>query len=347
MIFSVLAGFVAGCLSYFFSLLLIPIGKRFRLLDNPHVSNRKVHARPIVMVGGLAIWASITLLLLAIAFFWPDALPQLGHIKWSALGAATLIIFIVGTLDDRFLLSPRIQIIGPICAALIVTFAGIVVGKITNPAGGIFDISQIPFIPQILTFVWLLGMMYGTKLLDGLDGLSTGLSGIGAIMIFALTQTQQYFEPRVGLVALIFAGACFGFLIINFNPARAFLGEGGSLFVGFVLGILAIMSGSKIATTLLVMGLPVLDVVRLMIVRTARGQSIAHGDRGHLHHLLLANGFSHRGAVLFYYAVAFIFGLTALVLQSSGKVIMLIILVIAGLVGAHFLQQRLKNVMEI
>ncbi|OGH68093.1 MAG: hypothetical protein A3C15_02280 [Candidatus Magasanikbacteria bacterium RIFCSPHIGHO2_02_FULL_50_9b] len=158
-----------------------------------------------------------------------------------------------------------------------------------------------------------------------------------------MTQTQQYYEPRIGFLALIFAGACFGFLALNFHPARAFLGDGGSLFMGFALGILAILSGSKIATTLLVMGLPVIDVARVIIARRIAGVPIAHGDSRHLHHLLIANGFSHRGAVLLYYVIGILFGTTALFLQSRGKIAMLVLLVVFGVTAALYLEHRLRK----
>ncbi len=333
------AALLSACLAY----ALIPLGRRLKLVDAPFTVSRKVHKEPIVLIGGIAIAASMVSVLVIASFFVPHLIPILSFKKWFAMVLAIAIIMMFGVLDDRFNVPPRMQIIGPILASLIICFSGIVVGNVTNPLGGVISFSDFPLIAGSITFVWFMGMMYSTKLLDGLDGLSTGLSGIGALMIFALTQTSRFFEPRIGFVAIIFAGACFGFLILNFNPARAFLGEGGSLFVGLVLAILSVLSGSKIATALIVMGLPVIDVARVIISRKLRGHPIFVGDDQHLHHLLLANGLSHRSAVLFYYAVGLSFGVLALFLQSKGKIVLLAILVFLGVALAQWLRRRSKK----
>lgn len=339
-----IAGAAAAVLSAGIASLLIPLGRKLRLVDAPFTAARKVHKEPIVLIGGLAIVAAVVTSLAVAANIAPHLIPILSIEKWVALATAVFVIMVFGVLDDRFSLAPSVQIIGPIIASIIICLSGVVVKTVTNPLGGTISFSEIPLIAGAITFCWLMGMMYSTKLLDGLDGLSTGLSGIGALMIFALTQTDRFFEPRVGFVAVIFAGACFGFLVLNFNPARAFLGEGGSLFVGLMLAILAVLSGSKIATALIVMALPVIDVARVIISRKLRGHSIFVGDDQHLHHLLLANGLSHRSAVLFYYAVGLLFGILALFLQSKGKIVLLGILVVFGIALAHLLRNRNKKV---
>jgi UDP-GlcNAc:undecaprenyl-phosphate GlcNAc-1-phosphate transferase len=338
-----IAGGAAALLSAALAYMLIPIGRALKLVDAPFTATRKVHKEPIVLISGVAIAASVIGILLVASRVVPELVPLLSFQKWFAMIAAIVVIMVFGVFDDRFNLSPRIQIIGPILASLIICFSGIVVGNVTNPLGGVISFSNIPFVAGLITFCWLMGMMYSTKLLDGLDGLSTGLSGIGALMIFALTQTHRFFEPRIGFVAIVFAGACLGFLVLNFNPARAFLGEGGSLFVGLMLAILSVLSGSKIATALIVMGLPVIDVARVIISRKLRGHSIFVGDDQHLHHLLLANGLSHRSAVLFYYAVGLSFGVLALFLQSKGKIILLGFLVVLGVALAQWLRRRSKK----
>ena len=339
MMTSIFGGIAAALVAVCVTLMLIPIARRIGLVDIPS-GGRKVHKKPTALVGGFGILIGVVVVLMGASHVSPELLPVLSAEKWTALIAATIIIFLIGTIDDLHNLSPRVQIIGPIVAAILVSMSGIVVGKITNPSGGVFSFDSFPLFAGVLTFTWLMGMMYSTKLLDGLDGLSTGLSGIGAVMIFALTQTHAYYQPQIGFVALVFAGACFGFLILNFNPARAFLGEGGSLFVGFTLALLAILSGSKIATALIVMGLPVVDVARVIVERKLRGHPVAQGDDQHLHHLLLANGLSHRTAVLLYYFVGFLFGGLALFLQSRGKIILLVILVVIGLLCAQALRRK-------
>ena len=172
-------------------------------------------------------------------------------------------------------------------------------------------------------------MMYTTKLLDGVDGLVSGVSAIGAFVIFLFTMTAKYYQPDIGLAALILSAACFGFLVFNWHPAKIFLGEGGSLFLGFILGALAIISGGKIAIALLIMGIPILDVVWTIIRRLAAGNNpFRFADRRHLHFRLLDAGLGPRKTVLTYYGFSLLFGLAALFLQSRGKLMAIGVLVL-------------------
>ena len=169
-----------------------------------------------------------------------------------------------------------------------------------------------------------MGMMYTTKLLDGIDGLVTGVTAIGGFIIFLFTMTTKYYQPDIGLAALILAAACLGFLIFNWHPAKIFLGEGGSLLLGFILGVLAIISGGKIAIALLIMGIPIMDVIWTIIRRIKdKKNPFKFADKKHLHFRLLDLGLSQKKTVLIYYGFSAIFGLSALFLQSRGKLIVL------------------------
>ncbi|MFH1427509.1 MAG: MraY family glycosyltransferase, partial [Patescibacteria group bacterium] len=164
-------------------------------------------------------------------------------------------------------------------------------------------------------------------LLDGIDGLVTGVSAIGGLIIFLFTITTKYYQPDIAIAALVFSAVCLGFLIFNWHPAKIFLGEGGSLFLGFILGVLAIISGGKIAILLLVMGLPVLDVVWTIIRRLVAGKNpFKFADQLHLHFRLLNLGIGQRKTAIIYYLLALSFGLSGLFLQSLGKLFALIIL---------------------
>jgi UDP-N-acetylmuramyl pentapeptide phosphotransferase/UDP-N-acetylglucosamine-1-phosphate transferase len=212
----------------------------------------------------------------------------------------------------------------------------------------LFGLSRIVFyftvFSDLLIFFWLLGMMYTTKLLDGVDGLVSGISGIGGIIIFLFTMTTKYYQPDIGLASLVFAGACLGFLILNWHPAKIFLGEGGSLLLGYLLGILAIISGGKIAIALLIMGIPILDACWTIIRRIIVGKNpFYHADKKHLHFRFLDLGLSQKQTVLTYYFLAFIFGISALFLQSKGKIIALsgLILIMFFLItGLNFLLKK-------
>ncbi len=297
---------------------------KFNVVDSPD-SKRKIHSRAVPLLGGIAIGFSFFLML----YFYLDEILARGltaaHLTSFFLGA--LVIIIGGILDDYYDLSPRQQIIFPLFACLLVISGGISIVKITNPGGGFFYFSGI--IAAALTIAWLMGMMYTTKLLDGVDGLVSGLGVISGLIIFLFTLTTKYYQPDVALLALIFAAACGGFLLFNFYPAKIFLGEGGSLLVGYIIGILAIISGAKIAIALLIMGIPILDVAWTILRRVFRRQNpFTVPDKLHLHHRLLSSGLSQRQTVLLYYFLAAAFGSTALFLQSRGKLVALVILAI-------------------
>lgn len=321
---------------------LIPLFRAWKFLDDPRVAGRKLHRHPVVLVGGVAIVVTVAAALVATARFAPQFVPYLTPSQWVALTIASSIIFIFGLSDDKFSLPPFVQLAGPILAVAVVVRAGIVVSAVTNPFGGVIAFGAVRWVPVVLTATWLMCMMYGTKLLDGLDGLAAGMSFIAACMIIVLTHTAKFYEPRIGFVAALVAGACLGFLIFNFYPARAFLGEGGSLFLGFALGILAILSGSKIATTLLVMGVPVFDSMRVACERVLHGRSPFAADQQHLHHLFLRNGISHRTSVILYYLIGCGFGVSAFVLDTSGKIIMLGVLVCVTWGLAWALEKRVS-----
>lgn len=352
----------AFVLSLLLTFLVKKIILKLKIVDDPAVAPEiKIQKKPIPYSGGLAIFVALAAIMLFFVYFFPDRLIGLNiEIKhvWGIV-IAGLVLMIGGIIDDKYRLSAKKSIIAPIVAALVVIACGIGIKVITNPFGGVFHLDTIEWevlqfrgVPyhitlwsDLFTFVWLIGMMYTTKLLDGLDGLVTGVSVIGALMIFFLTTTTIFFQPDTALISIIFAGACFGFLVLNFNPAKIYLGEGGSLLTGFMLGTLAIISGGKIATALLIMGVPILDVVWIIIRRAIveKRSPFKVGDNKHLHFRLLSIGFSHKQAVLFYYLIAIAFGVLTLFLQSKEKLIALGILLIFMLVMAICLVSKRKT----
>jgi UDP-GlcNAc:undecaprenyl-phosphate/decaprenyl-phosphate GlcNAc-1-phosphate transferase len=308
---------VTFALALIFTRLVMILAVKTKVIDQPD-AKRKFHEKPIPLLGGLAIFAAFFLIL----FLFHDRL-VLGiltyrHWWWFFAGASLLMIG--GFLDDKYNLKPSRQIIWPILAIVCVLLGQIGIGKITNPLGGFLYLSA--GISIAFTIVWLLGMMYTTKLLDGIDGLVTGLGAIGGLIIFLFTISDKYYQPDIAFAALAFAAACLGFLIFNWYPAKIFLGEGGSLLIGFILGVLAIISGGKIAIALLVLGLPLLDFVWTIIRRLAAGKNpFRTSDRAHLHYRLLDLGIGQRQTVLIFYAFSLLFGLGALFLQSMGKLL--------------------------
>ncbi|MBU0545640.1 undecaprenyl/decaprenyl-phosphate alpha-N-acetylglucosaminyl 1-phosphate transferase [Patescibacteria group bacterium] len=309
--------------------------ERAGIVDRPDEKVKK-HKKAVPLLGGLAIFLSFWLVVAYLAFFTNLFGANLQPQKLIMVFIASVPLMIIGYFDDKHKL-PAVWRLGlsAVCVLLLV-LGGLGLNKITNPFGGVLylDFWQInlgflgyfSLVSGSLVFLWIIGMMYTTKILDGLDGLSTGIASIASFMIFFIANGERWHQPDVALLSLVFAGACLGFLVFNFYPAKIFLGEGGSLFVGFMLGVLSVISGGKIATALLVMAVPILDLARVVFVRARKGQSIFKGDREHMHFRLLDLGFSHRQTVLLYYTIAFIFGITTLFFQSIQKLFALAVL---------------------
>jgi len=304
------------------------LATRWQIMDQPDSSqpqSRKIHDHPVPLLGGLAIFVSYFLFLLV---FYRHFLS--GNLQWSHLlgflGGA-LIIIIGGILDDKYDLPPSRQIIFPILASIAILAGGVEISKLTNPWGGVLSLANLKILGSVLIILWLLGMMYTTKLLDGLDGLVSSIGAIGGFIIFLFTLTTRYYQPDLAFAAILLTGSALGFLIFNWHPAKIFLGEGGSLLIGYILGVLAIISGAKIAIALLVMGLPILDVVWTIGRRLFGGQNpFKFSDRRHLHHRLLDLGLGQRGTVIVFCSISLLFGLSGLFLQSQGKLLALLVL---------------------
>lgn len=328
-------GIIAALVSFVLTPLIARVMNRIGAVDHADLEERKIHKKHTPLGGGLAIYFSfflLTFVLILTNTIGGDI--QSRHIVGMFLGAS--IIMLGGFIDDKYRLRAAQQFIAPTLAVLIVILFGVGPHQITNPLGGIISLDQLQIsfgtvgtwvvLADIVVFFWLMGVMFTTKLLDGLDGLVTGVVTIGAVIIYFLSMQAQWFQPEVAALALVFAGACLGFLYWNWNPASIFLGEGGSLLTGFILGLLAIISGGKIATTLLVLGVPILDIARVLYLRTVRKQSIFVGDSEHLHFKLIHSGLNQRQAVLLFYGIALLFGMSTLFLQSRQKLIALIFL---------------------
>lgn len=349
----------AFLISILLTICLVPLMRRlaryYKIVDYPSES-RKIHKKPTPLLGGLAVFLGFFIsvgIVLWLEPTWLNASLKLKNLIGLFIGG--LILMVGGVLDDKYNLKPSRQIIFSILATLVVIASGIGIREITNPFGGVIDLARwervlfwwqgvgyrLTLPADLFTFIWLLGMTYTTKFLDGLDGLVSGITVIGAMMIFFLTTMTKWFQSEVGLIAMIAAGAFLGFLVWNWHPAKIFLGTGGSTFAGFLLGALAIISGGKIATTLLVLGVPILDTAWVILRRIFwEKKSPAQADSKHLHFRLLDVGFSHRGAVLFLYALSALFGAATLFLQSKEKLIALGSMAILMILLAIFLIRK-------
>jgi len=310
---------VSIALSFLFVLAIRRLALFLKIQDMP-VGPRKRHGGPVPLLGGLAPFAaffSVSFLLLCLKVIPATFIAPMG---WLFLSSS--ILMLGGFLDDKYSFPPKLQIWFPLVAIATALFGGIRIYLITNPAGGVLLLGSV--ISLILSFFWLLTITYTTKILDGLDGLVSGTTAIGAFTIFLFTTLTDFKETGLSYAAIALAGAFIGFLIFNFYPAKIFLGEGGSLFAGFILGSLAIMTGAKIAVTLMVLALPLIDLAAVVLKRLLKRKSIWKGDRLHLHYLLVDRGWKPQGVVSLFWGLSALMGLVSVFLPSVWKIISLI-----------------------
>ena len=332
----------AAIISFGLTALVRRVALCYGIVDRPSERPGKIHTAPVPLLGGMAIFLSFSVCLIVAALTTGRII---GTITWTMVigvivGGAVLIVG--GALDDIYKLSPKKQIIFPIVASLVVIACGVGVSKLTSPFGGIIILAAP--LSGLVIFPYLMGTTYATKLFDGLDGLVTGLAAIGSLLIMALALTTKYFQPDVALIAALAAGAFIGFLPWNFHPAKIYLGEGGALLAGYILGVLSIISGAKIAVVLMALGVAVVDAAWVILRRVFwEKRSFASADRKHLHHRLLDAGFSQRTAVLFLWFISAAFGAATLLLQSAGKLVAFILLAVVTLiVGVAAILKRKK-----
>ena len=278
----------------------IKFAKRFNLLDRE---------RAVPRAGGLAIFIALTL---SIIIFTP-----LDKTTLAILSGLTILL-IVGLFDDKYRnLSPYLRLFAQIVAAVIVILSGIGIGFITNPLGGIVHLSVIPFLPGILGVIWIVWVMNMINWSKGVDGQMPGIVAVSAIILGLLSLKLN--TTPVAKLSFITAGSSLALLIFNWHPAKIFPGFSGSTILGFMLASLAILSGAKLATALLVLLIPATDFAYTFFRRILQGKSPVWGDRGHLHHRLLEQGFTHQQISLFYILGSVILGTAALLLPSQGK----------------------------
>ena len=305
--------------AFLMALLLTPLsgrlGKRLGIVDAP--GPRRVHRGLIPRLGGMALFLSF---LLALALLWllPDSmLPPRQDPKemtrLTGLLVGSLFIFVIGFIDDKWELGPLPQLVAQLVAAGIAFSCLIFIERVNNPFTDEVIVFPWPVL-LLFTIFWIVGMMNTVNWLDGLDGLAGGVTAIAcAILAIHMYREGQY---SVALLPLALLGSTLGFLPYNFHPARIFMGSSGSFFLGFALGTLSIISGAKMATVLLVMGIPIIDVAWQILNRLRRGTPGWTGDLGHLHYRLLECGLSQRQIVLLMYLFCATFGALALLISS-------------------------------
>jgi len=323
-------GFILGA-AFIAVIILTPIVRKIALavgaVDRPNA--RKVHSTIMPRLGGVAIYLGFVG---ALIVFRP-----LGDFEMGLLLGSTIIVA-AGVLDDIWGLPPKLKLTAQIIAAAVLVSFGVKVEFVTYPFGGVIPLGILA-VP--ITILWIIGVTNALNLIDGLDGLAAGTSFIAAVTMAAVAWIEGQYA--VAGLALILGAAVMGFLPYNFYPAKMFMGDSGSMFLGFTLGSLAVEGLTKGAAfisvfiPIIILGIPIFDTLFAVIRRYRNHRPIFEADREHFHHILLDMGFSQRQAVLLIYGVNIFLGISAIVLNvlsTEQSIVALIVLITAISVGA-------------
>lgn len=348
----ILLGFI---LTLIISLVLTPfiikIAFKFNIVDRP--DERKLHKGTRPYLGGVVIFISFISVFLILGI-------NIEH--QMAIMTGAVIMLLTGLFDDIVNLKPIYKLLGQLSSASVLVYSGVVIEKITIPFLGTVQLGSLSI---AISIIWIIVVSNAINLIDGLDGLATGVSTIALISIL----TIGILDYRVSVVYLciLLIGSNLGFLFWNFYPSKIFLGDAGSLFIGYMIAVISMLGLFKnvaifsFIIPLIILAFPIIDTLFAIIRRLKNGQNILAADRKHIHYKLLEAGFSHRGAVLLIYGISSLFGVLAIfygnsTLTTSILIIIVILLLVhliaefAGLVGdgqqpiLNFLRKLLKEV---
>ena len=320
---------LAAGISFIATPLVKQLAYKVGAVDVPK-DNRRMHKVPIPRLGGLAIFLAFMLSVLIFADIDIET-------KGILLGAVMIVI--LGVLDDIMALPALPKFLVQIAAAVVVVLHGCRIEFLSNPVPGASTYLQLPeWVSIALTIIWIVAITNAVNFIDGLDGLAVGVSGISAATMLVVAIIVA--ENNIAIIMAALLGACLGFIPYNFNPAKIFMGDTGSTFLGFILATVSIQGLFKLyaiisfAVPFLILGIPIFDICFAIIRRVAKGQNPMQADRGHVHHRLIDMGFSQKQSVAITYMLTAILGLAAVVLTSSGEVKALILIGTVFVVGA-------------
>jgi UDP-GlcNAc:undecaprenyl-phosphate GlcNAc-1-phosphate transferase len=332
---------IAFLISMIVSIASTPIVKmiaiKYGFVDKP--DNRKVHTSLMPRLGGLAIVIGATAGLLYLTPKYMFLIPIM-------IGG--LVVLLIGILDDKYSLSPKVKLLGQLVAACIVVFSGLDIEFISLPF--VEGKIQLGLFGYVLAIIWIIGVTNAINLIDGLDGLAGGVSAIAMTSILAMAVING--NTLVIILTVILIGSTLGFLIFNFHPAKIFMGDTGALFLGYSIAVISISGLYKSVTLfslivpIIILGIPIFDTLFAIIRRLLNKQKISSPDKSHLHHCLLSMGFSHRTTVIIIYCMGIMFGISAIIFSNStlwGSLIIIGLLFVIlqfiaeliGLIGKH------------
>lgn len=318
---------IALAAAYFLTPQVKNLAIKIGAVDTPDA--RKVHKGIIPRMGGLAIYAGFVLAVLASM-----------HVSREIMGLLVggTVILIVGIIDDLKPLPAKVKLLGQIAAAAVLVMFDIRIDWLTNPFG---EMLYVDYLAIPLTILWVVSLTNTVNLIDGLDGLAAGVSTIASVTILLVALQQNFWTVAILTAAL--AGSALGFLQHNFNPAKIFMGDTGSMFLGYMLAAISILGAVKSAATIalivpiVALGLPILDTAFAIIRRYMSGKPIFKPDKGHLHHRLLEMGLTQKQAVLLMYVMSGCLGLSAIALTEVNKsfgILIIIVLLSVACIGA-------------
>lgn len=337
------------------TILLVPAAKALATkcdaIDYPDA--RRVNKKPIPRMGGLAILgglaAAFAVLLLGMAFFgWDD--PFVPHasldVNYIGVGVSVLVMFAVGLVDDIVSLNPKVKFLGQVVAACIAVASGLLLSSIRSPFGD--GTIYFGWFAYPLTVFYLVAFANVINLIDGLDGLAAGITAISGFAIFFLAVTTG--RPDAAVMAIALVGACVGFLRYNFYPASIFMGDSGSLLLGYSLGVVSLFAVARasafvsLLVPLLAAGVPILDTAFAIVRRLRAHKPIDEPDKGHIHHRLMQSGYSQRTTVLIMWAwtaALSLCGILITALDGVARVVAIVVIIVVtafGIYKLHLLQ---------
>lgn len=313
---------IAFFVALFSTLLLVyPIKKlsiKIGAVDLPNY--RKVHKDPMPRLGGLAIFLGVAV---GLIYLRPV------HEQLFEIYLGAVVIVITGILDDKYQIKPLLKLGGQFLAAGILINGGLIIERVTLPVFGMIDLGNFSI---IITLLWVVGISNAINLIDGLDGLASGVSAIAltSILVMALIDTRSI----VIALCVILIGSNLGFLFHNFNPAKIYMGDTGSMFLGYMIAVISILGLFKNVTLfsfvipIIVLALPIFDTLFSMTRRALNGEKIMMPDKKHIHHQFLDAGFNHRNTVLVLYGVSGVFGILAILFSTASPTLSLIVCII-------------------
>lgn len=326
--------FVSLIVSYTTTAWAAALAHRLKAVDHP--DQRKIHAEPIPRLGGVAIWGGF-MVAVAAAIVFQRLLPddvialRLGR-EFQGMLLGGLIILLVGMADDIWTLTPFFKFGGQLIAAVVLVVFGVRMEYLGNPFGGPGSLVYLGYIGIAMTIFWVIAFTNIVNFIDGLDGLAAGVSAIAGLTFFVFSwQTGQMSSS---LISLALAGAALGFLRHNFYPAKIFMGDSGSMFLGYLFGAITVdgvmksIAAVALFSPLVIMGIPILDAALAVLRRYRNRLPVTQADLDHLHHRLIRRGLTHKQTVLMIYAwstALSLLGLTFKVMPSVQKYLIIFV----------------------